>query len=141
MYQTWLPALRSLGIPQNDHPLAGNNIGVSQQPSDINPSNTTRSYSAPAYLFPNAARKNLIVLTGALVEKINWASNTGGGKAVASGVTFNSGGKKYTAVAKKEVLISAGTVNSPQVLELSGVGAKDILAKAGIQQVVDLPSV
>ena len=141
MCQTWLPALRSLKIPQNDHPLAGNNIGASQQPSDINPSNTTRSYSAPAYLFPNSARKNLIVLTGALVEKINWASNTRGGKVVASGVTFNSGGNKYTVVAKKEVLISAGTINSPQILELSGIGAKDILAKAGIQQVVDLPSV
>src|SRR6267154_402950 len=44
--QRWLAALGSLGIPTNDHSLAGNNIGVSQQPSDINPSNTSRSYAA-----------------------------------------------------------------------------------------------
>src|SRR5882762_6662786 len=49
--QIWLAAMNSLGIPTNDHSLAGNNIGVSQQPSDINPANTTRSYSAAAYLF------------------------------------------------------------------------------------------
>ena len=60
---------------------------------------------------------------------------------VASGVTFTSGGQRYTVTAKKEVLISGGTVNSPQLLELSGVGAKDVLDKAGVKQVVDLPSV
>jgi choline dehydrogenase-like flavoprotein len=137
----WLSALQSIGVPKNDHPLAGNNIGASQQPSSINPSNTTRSYAAPAYLFPNAARKNLAVLTNALVEKINWSSKKSGGKTVASGVTFTSGGKKYTVVAKREVLVSGGTVNTPQLLELSGIGATDILGKAGIDQVVDLPSV
>jgi choline dehydrogenase-like flavoprotein len=139
--QTWLPALQSLGIPKNDHPLAGNNIGASQQPSDINPSNTTRSYAAPAYLFPNAARENLIVLTSALVEKINWSSKKTGGKVVASGVTFTSGGKVYKVAARKEVLISGGTVNSPQILELSGIGAKTVLDKAGVKQIVNLPSV
>lgn len=139
--QKWLSALQSIGVPKNDHPLAGNNIGASQQPSSINPSNTTRSYAAPAYLFPNAARENLAVLTNALVEKINWSSKKSGGKAVASGVTFTSGGKKYTVAAKREVLVSGGAVNTPQLLELSGIGAKDILGKAGVDQVVDLPSV
>jgi hypothetical protein len=67
--QLWLSALQSLEISKNDYPLAGSNIGVSQQPSDINPANTTRSYSAAAYLFPNSARENLAVLPGALVEK------------------------------------------------------------------------
>jgi choline dehydrogenase-like flavoprotein len=139
--QKWLAALQSLGIPKNDHPLSGNNIGASQQPADINPSNTTRSYSAAAYLFPNSARKNLVVLTGALVEKINWSSRKSGGDVIASGVTFTSGGKAYIVAAKKEVLICGGTVNSPQVLELSGIGAKDVLDKAGVKQVVNLPSV
>lgn len=139
--QKWLPALQSLGIPTNDRPLAGSNIGASQQPSDMNPSNTTRSYSAAAYLFPNAARKNLFVLTSALVEKINWLPSNSGGNVIASGVTFTSGGKEYSVAANKEVLISGGTVNSPQLLELSGIGAKDILDNAGVKQVVNLPSV
>jgi choline dehydrogenase-like flavoprotein len=141
MSQKWLPALHSLGVLKNDHPLSGFNIGASQQPCDINPTNTSRSYSAPAYLFPNSARKNLIVLTSALVEKINWSPSKNCGKVVASGVTFTSGGKEYTVAANKEVVISGGTVNSPQLLELSGIGAKDVLDKAGVKQVVNLPSV
>lgn len=139
--ETWLPALEALGIAKNDHPLAGNNIGVSQQPADINPTNTTRSYSAAAYLFPNSARKNLVILTNALVQRINWSSSKSGGDVVASGVTFTSGGNEYTVLAKKEVIISGGTVNTPQILELSGIGAKAVLDEAGVNQVVDLPSV
>lgn len=139
--EIWLPAMESLGIPKNDHPLAGNNIGVSQHPSDINPTNTTRSYSAAAYLFPNSARKNLVVLTSAFVQKINWSSNNTTDKVVASGVTFTSGGHEYTVMANKEVIICGGTVNTPQILELSGIGARDVLAKAGVNQIVDLPAV
>jgi choline dehydrogenase-like flavoprotein len=139
--QLWLPALNSLGIPTNNHPLAGNNIGASQQPSDINPTNTTRSYSAAAYLFPNAARENLAVLTGAHVQNINWSANKKGSNVVATGVTFISGGKEYTVGANKEIIISCGSVNTPQILELSGIGAKATLDGAGVRQVVDLPSV
>jgi len=48
---------------------------------------------------------------------------------------------EYTILAKKEVIISGGTVNTPQILEPSGIGAKAVLDKAGINQIVDLPSV
>jgi hypothetical protein len=99
--QLWLPALQSLGIPTNDHSLAGNNIDVSQQPSDIDPTNTTRSYSTAAYLFPNSARKNLAVLTSAHVQNIIWSPNKHRGKVVAIGVAFTSGGKDYTVKVKK----------------------------------------
>jgi choline dehydrogenase-like flavoprotein len=139
--QKWLSALDSLGIPTNDHPLAGNNIGASIPPSDINPRNSTRSYAAPAYLFPNAGRRNLFVLTDALAEKIIWSSKKNGGKVVASGVIFTSGGKEYTVAVKREVIVSCGTVKTPQFLELSGIGAKKILDEAGVEVVIDLPSV
>lgn len=118
--QVWLAALESLGIPTNRHALAGSNIGGSQFPNNINPINNTRSYSASAYLFPNANRKNLAVLTSALVEKIDWSTNSHGGNPTASGVTFISGGQDYSVIAKKEVIISGGSVNTPQILELSG---------------------
>ncbi|KIM91387.1 GMC oxidoreductase [Piloderma croceum F 1598] len=137
----WFHALESLGIMKNDHPLAGNNVGASMQPSDIDPRNTTRSYAAPAYLFPIADRKNLDVLIDALVRKINWSSKKSGGNVVAKSVTFTSGGKEYTVAAKREVIISCGTVNTPQLLELSGIGAKTVLDKAGVDLVIDLPSV
>ncbi|CBQ68668.1 related to Glucose oxidase [Sporisorium reilianum SRZ2] len=131
----WIPALMELGIPKNDQPLAGENVGVSQQPSDINPSNYTRSYSAPAYLFPNQARSNLNVLTNALVSKVNF--DTSCGSNWASGVTFTSNGQTYTVNATKEVILSGGTVNTPQILELSGIGSKDVLTKAGVKVVYE----
>lgn len=127
----WIPALSELGIPKNDQPLAGQNVGVSQQPSNINPSNYTRSYSAPAYLFPNQARPNLDVLTDALVSKVNFDIECG--ELSANGVTFISNGQTYTVNATKEVILSGGTVNTPQILELSGIGSKDVLSKAGVK--------
>ncbi|GAC99734.1 choline dehydrogenase [Pseudozyma hubeiensis SY62] len=127
----WIPALLALGIPKNDQPLAGENVGVSQQPSDINPTNYTRSYSAPAYLFPNQARPNLEVLTNALVSKVNF--DTSCGSLWANGVSFISNGQTYTVNATKEVILSGGTVNTPQLLELSGIGSKSVLSKAGVK--------
>lgn len=129
--QRWIAALSSLGIPKNDQPLSGKNVGVSQQPSNINPHNYTRSYSAAAYLFPNQARNNLKVLTDALATKVEF--DTSSKKLRATGVTFTSGGKSYTVNANKEVIVSGGTVNTPQILELSGIGNKDILNKAGVK--------
>ncbi|PWN52124.1 alcohol oxidase [Violaceomyces palustris] len=137
--QRWIPALVSLGIPKNEQPLAGSNVGASVQPSDINPYNSTRSYSAPAYLFPNAPRRNLKVLINALTTKVNlrwsWAGQ------VATGVTVLSNGQTYTINANKEVILSGGSVNNPQILELSGIGNKTILSAAGVKTIIDLPSV
>ena len=137
----WVPALEALGVKKNDNVFSGVNVGASCAPSDINPANSTRSYAAPAYLFPNAARSNLAVLTSALVGKINWSAEKIGGNIVASGVTFISGGNTYTVNATKEVILSAGSVNTPQLLELSGIGNASILAVAGVKQIVDLSSV
>jgi choline dehydrogenase len=78
------------------------------------------------------------VLTCVLVDKINWSS-TRSGYLVASGVTFTSCGTQYTVAANKEV--AGGSVNTPQILELSGIGADAVLDNAGVQQVIDLPSV
>ncbi|KAF7984519.1 hypothetical protein HWV62_13683 [Athelia sp. TMB] len=137
----WVPALVSLGVKKNGDTFSGTNAGASCEPSGINPVNSTRSYSTTAYLIPNAFRKNLAVLTGALVAKINWAADKQAGKVIASRVTFSSSGKTYTIKAKKEVIVSSGSVNTPQILELSGISSSSILAKAGIKQIVNLPSV
>ena len=136
-----MPALEALGVADNNSPLAGANIGVSNQPTNINPANSTRSYSASAYLYPNAARQNLAVLTSALVQQINWSTVKSGGNVTATGVTFISGGAKYTVNATMEVIVSGGTVNTPQILELSGIGSSSVLSNAGITQVINLPSV
>lgn len=139
----WISALGSLGVPLNNHPLAGNNVGAQQQPSSINRANITRSYSAVAYLAPNSGRKNLKVLTSALARRIVWDNATihASSGVVATGVEFTHGGKIYTVKAKKEVILSSGAVNTPQLLELSGIGSTKVLAAAGVKQIIDLPGV
>ena len=106
--QSWIPALEALGIARNDNPLGGNVIGANQSPSDINPANSTRSYAAPAYYYPNEARENLVLLTGAQVTRVNFDAS--GDALTATGVTFVNGGSPYNATANKEVILSAGSV-------------------------------
>ncbi len=71
------------------------------------------------------------MLTNALVSKVNFANKYG--DLCANGVTFISNGQTYTVKANKEVILSGGTVNTPQLLELSGIGSKSVLSKAGVE--------
>ncbi|PWN97048.1 alcohol oxidase [Tilletiopsis washingtonensis] len=144
----WIPALEALGIRKNNSPLAGDNRGASVQPSNINPKNSTRSYSAPAYFAPASGRENLVVLTEAVVQKIEFGSSSSKKRKAditASGVTYTARGKTYMAKLKggpkSEVIVSGGSVNSPQILELSGIGSKAVLDKIGVPQLVELPGV
>lgn len=129
----FIPALESLGVPNNNRSLAGNNIGVMTQPSNILESNYTRSYS-PTYLW-TVAGPNLQVVVNTTVSSIVLDSCNGTLKA--TGV--NIGGQNIAAT--KEVILSAGSVQSPQLLELSGLGQKSVLSAAGIEQVLELPGV
>jgi len=96
----------------------------------------TRSYSASGYLKPNLGRHNLKVLTEATASKIVLDdSNT------ARGVEFLYGGKQYRVEAKREVVLSAGVIQTPQLLELSGIGNPEILKKADIDCKVENASV
>jgi choline dehydrogenase len=97
--------------------------------------NGQRCSTAKGYLTPALKRSNLTVLTKALVEKIQ--INDG----VATGVKLQLDGQSIELTANKEVLLSAGAINSPQVLMLSGVGPKEHLAEKGIDLKVDLPGV
>lgn len=94
-----------------------------------------RSYAATGYLRPNLHRKNLRVLTEAYATKILFDED------VASGVEMSYLGKLYTVEAKKEVVLSAGVIQTPQLLELSGIGDPEVLRKAGVKCVVENKSV
>lgn len=99
-----------------------------------------RSYSARGYYAPNKDRKNLSLLTNAWVAKID-LEKTDCGDARATGVTFTVDGTKHQVKANREVIVCGGTVNSPQILELSGIGSPSILSKAGVEVIVDHPAV
>ncbi|NVK13485.1 MAG: GMC family oxidoreductase N-terminal domain-containing protein [Rhodobacteraceae bacterium] len=91
--------------------------------------------SADAFLRPAMKRGNLTVISGALVEKVL----TKCGRAI--GVAFRVKGQPQTAMAAREVILSAGAVNSPQLLQLSGIGPAALLQRHGIEVAHDLPQV
>lgn len=82
------------------------------------------------------------VVTGARVTKVEVSSTPDhSGNLRASGVTYVVGGQTYTAMMSKDVIVSAGAIQSPQILELSGIGNKTLLESVGIQSKIDLPAV
>ena len=138
MYDTekrWKPTVSNLGVPVNDGgSLGGNPIGVMFQPTNVDETHYTRSYSANSYL-PLAA-KNLAVRPGTHVTKVVLKERAG--KLSATGVTLANGN---VISAAKEVILSAGTIQSPGLLELSGIGQPQILQAAGITPLLNLPGV
>jgi choline dehydrogenase len=105
----------------------------------IDDSSSTRSYAATAYYAPNVNRPNLTVLTEAQVNKI--VLSKAHGSVRATSVSFTSKGSTYNVKASKEVLLCAGAFQSPQILELSGIGSKEILTPLEIPVVVENPNV
>jgi len=94
-----------------------------------------RCSTANAYLRPAMVRKNLTVITHALVHKVLLA----GKKAV--GLRYEHKGKIVDITVNKEVILSAGPIGSPHILQLSGIGPKAVLDDAGIEVNHDLPGV
>jgi len=94
-----------------------------------------RSSTATAYLYPALSRPNLTVYTGALVERVLLEGRQ------AIGVAFRIDQEQRVARAKREVILSAGTFNSPHLLMLSGIGPGHMLKRYGIEVVHDNPAV
>jgi choline dehydrogenase len=95
--------------------------------------NGLRCSAAHAYLHPAMTRPNLDVLTGGLVTRVLLDGSR------ARGVEVDVGGQPREIRAEREVILSAGAYNSPQVLMLSGIGIPDELRQLGIAPVIDLP--
>ncbi|RDX42762.1 GMC oxidoreductase [Lentinus brumalis] len=132
-------ALQAFGVPVIDDALGGNLNGTFKCPNNVDTRTGTRSTAATGYLYPALTRPNLTVLPEAYVTRI--ITSKEGEEAVAKGVEFKHGGKTYTVNVGKEVIVSASTVKSPHILELSGIGNRKILEKLDIPVQVDLPTV
>ena len=94
-----------------------------------------RSSTARAYLHPVRHRANLRVETDAAVTGLGWSGNR------IDGVAYQRGGARREATARREVILSAGTINSPQLLMLAGIGPGAQLQAHGIEVKNDLPGV
>lgn len=119
-------------------PWSGDHIGFFNTLGAVirtGPNKGKRSYAARGYFQANEGRPNLKVVTESLVSRVVLEDAT------ATGVEFIHNGQKHIVKAKREVIVCGGTINSPQILELSGIGDPEILKAAGVEVKVDLPSV
>ena len=139
-HQYWHATLNKLGVETSRNHASGENVGSWTSLAGVDPSSQKRCYSAPAYYVPAAKRNNLILLAEATVREIVLEKDDGKGW-VARGVRFAHGGREYTVRVEGEIILSAGSVQSPQLLELSGIGNREILEAAGIDVKVENPNV
>ncbi|RFU80791.1 gmc oxidoreductase [Trichoderma arundinaceum] len=135
-HRLWVKGLNSLGVPTNPAHVAGSNVGVWSNVTSVDPRTMTRSFATN---YCSLAGSNLYILTEAVVQEIVLDNSDGG--FVASGVRFTHKGQEYVSSAAHEVILSAGTIKSPQILELSGIGSPEVLSRAGIAVKVDSPMV
>ncbi|KAL5044804.1 hypothetical protein BDW71DRAFT_215449 [Aspergillus fruticulosus] len=142
-HAAWFRAFEELGWPQTEDPIKGAGTGPFVNPGAVDPVTKTRSHAGAAYLTPEVLeRENLRVVTGAQVIRVVFDNSDGGGGAVtAREVQFVKNSQTYTVALTREVIMAAGAFQSPQVLELSGIGDAARLRALGIEPVVDLPGV
>ncbi len=117
-------AAEELGIRKTDDFNDGDNEGSGY--FEVNQKGGLRWNTTKAFLRPAMKRKNLRVLTGAETQRLHFDGKT------AKGVCFRFNGRSCIARASREVILSAGAINSPKILELSGVGRPKLLSSLGI---------
>lgn len=121
------------GIPENDDYNGARFEGVGYLQQSID--NGRRCSAATAYLRPARSRSNLTVLTRAIATRVLFDGTR------ATGVEYIRDGRKATARTRAEIILSAGTIKSPQLLELSGVGDASRLKSLGVPVVAHSPGV
>ncbi|KAI9714032.1 MAG: hypothetical protein M1820_000762 [Bogoriella megaspora] len=141
--QSW----NKLGYPTLQDDNTGNLRGFYVWPRTLNRTADIRADAARSYFWPIADRPNLHAYTFTTANRLLWSesveqSNDHSNRLTAMGVqVINSEGFNQTIAASKEVIISAGSLRSPVVLEQSGVGNPQILSQYGIKTQVALPNV
>ena len=136
-WSTWVAyAMEALGIDNTDAFINGNLLGSSWQMNTIDHSNGFRASAESAFLRPYLDRPNLVVFDYTLGERIIFDGNK-----TATGVMVTTANETYTIHAKREVIISGGTFQSPQLLQVSGVGPRSLLEQYQIPVVADRPGV
>jgi choline dehydrogenase len=131
--RAWVAAGQAAGHPYNDDTNGAERAGFG--PVDLTVGGGRRSSSASAYLRPARQRANLTVITGALATRVLFWRDR------AVGVEYRNDGEVVQAQAEREVILSGGALNSPQLLMLSGVGDGDHLKEHGIETRIDLKGV
>jgi choline dehydrogenase-like flavoprotein len=126
-------AAEQAGITKIEDFNTGDNEGSSY--FQVNQKNGRRWSAARGFLKPVLGRPNLKLETGALIERVIIENGR------ATGIVYSKNGTQYLAKANAEIVLAAGAVATPQILQLSGIGAGAFLQSHGIQVAQDLPGV
>ncbi len=129
----FIAAGEQLGIPRRDDLNGLDQEGIGYY--HMTARNGLRVSAAKAFLKPIRSRRNLTIETDALAFRILLEGTR------ADGVAYSRNGRQCYGRAGREVLLCGGTVNSPQLLQLSGIGPASLLREHGIEVVADLPGV
>ena len=145
LQNAWEDVFRSIGAYSDQDGMSGRAMGGVTTTNAIDDSvmKGERSHSGNSFLKPALGRANLTVETAATVKRVVFQEHSSSGtkQLQAIGVTYEKGGITSSVRANKEVILCSGVFGSPQILELSGIGSRDILDKAGVQCLADLPGV
>ena len=131
--EVWLQAGRQAGYPYTRDMNGFQQEGFGRM--DMTVGGGRRSSAANAYLRPAMRRRNLTVRTHSLATRVLFEGRR------AAGVAYRRGSQEHVATARREVIVSAGSIQSPKLLKLSGVGPAQELSRHGIQVVHELPGV
>ncbi|MEW9305924.1 GMC family oxidoreductase [Labrys neptuniae] len=126
-------AAEELGVPQIDDFNAGDNTGSAY--FEVNQKAGFRFNAVRAFINPVRHRKNLTILTRAMAERIRFANGR------AEGLELKLDGKPAHISIRRELVLAAGAIGTPQLLQLSGVGPAALLARHGIPLVLEAPGV
>ncbi len=133
LHAAWLAAAEQAGYPRSQDVNGFQQEGFGRM--DMTVGDGRRCSAARAYLQPALGRPNLTVITHALATRVLFEGRR------ARGLVYVRGGKTHRVQVDKELILSAGPINSPQLLKLSGIGPGAELQSLGIEVVHDLPGV
>ncbi|PKY07532.1 alcohol oxidase [Aspergillus campestris IBT 28561] len=138
----WPKVFESLNHPLTGDPMSGEATGAFCHPGSIHGTQRTRSHTGVTYYNPEVAKRpNLRVVTEAMVEKV-LLEKGGDGEFQATGIRFvGRDGEQRTVSANTEVILAAGAIKTPHLLELSGIGDADRLQAHNIEPLVNNPNV
>ena len=134
----WRDAAAECGIPKIKEFNRGDNFGNAY--FQMNQRKGRRWSATKAYLQPIQSRQNLTILTETHVEKIKIENFNSELNASSLKIKREDRKSEYL-TADKEIILSAGAIGSPQILQLSGIGPKELLSQKGIEVLTDLPGV
>jgi choline dehydrogenase len=133
LYQAFIDAGKQAGYPETSDYNGYQQEGFG--PMHMTVKGGVRSNTTNAYLREAMQRPNLTLVTGVHSRKVLLNGKRAGG------IEYEQGGQIKTAQARREVILSAGSVGSPQLLQLSGIGPREVLQEAGVEVVHELPGV